>query len=136
MSRQFRRRIPQLNPVTLHLLKQWEWPGNLRELENWVARAVILGDDEALGAELKRQVTSASSAGIRQSNGNRSTDFTSQTASTAAATAILQVLQANDWDKRKTAKDLEVSYRALLGELGNLGGSRRRKASRGSPYLQ
>jgi two-component system, NtrC family, response regulator AtoC len=136
MSRQFRRRIPQLNPVTLHLLKQWDWPGNLRELENWVARAVILGDDEALGAELKRQVTSASSAGIRQSNGNRSTDLTSQTASTAAATAILQVLQANDWDKRKTAKDLEVSYRALLGELGNLGGSRRRKASRGSPYLQ
>jgi two-component system, NtrC family, response regulator AtoC len=136
MSRQFRRRIPQLNPVTLHLLKQWDWPGNLRELENWVARAVILGDDEALGAELKRQVTSASSAGIRQSNGNRSTDLTSQTASTAAATAILQVLQANDWDKRKTAKDLEVSYRALLGELGNLGGNRRRKASRGSPYLQ
>ena len=48
--------MPQLSPETVELLKQWDWPGNLRELENWVARAVILGGDEALVAELKRQV--------------------------------------------------------------------------------
>lgn len=136
LSRQFRRNMPELRPVTLQLLKQWDWPGNLRELENWIARAIILGDDEALGAELKRQVTSASSAGTRPPNGNRLNELSSRAASMAAATAILQVLQANNWDKRKTAKDLKVSYRALLGELGHVGGSRRRKSSRGFPYLQ
>jgi len=136
LSRQFRRRIPQLSPVTLHLLKQWDWPGNLRELENWVARAVILGDDEVLSAELKRQVDSAGKNDIRQADCDRSKDISSQAASTAAATAILQVLQANNWDKRKTAKDLKVSYRALLGELRDLGGARRRKGNRGFPYLQ
>ncbi len=136
LSRQFRRRIPQLNPVTLRLLKQWDWPGNLRELENWVARVVILGDDEALGAELKRQVESAGKVETRQPNGDRLSDLPSQAASAAAASAILQVLQANNWDKRKTAKDLKVSYRALLGELRDVGGSRRRKGPRGSPYLQ
>ena len=56
LSRQFRRNKPELSPATLELLKQWNWPGNLRELENWVARAVILGDDEALVVELKRQL--------------------------------------------------------------------------------
>ena len=71
LSRQFRRRIPQSNPVTLRLLKLWDWPGNLRELENWVARLVILGNDEALGAELKRQVDSASKVETRQPNGDR-----------------------------------------------------------------
>jgi len=136
LSRQFRRRIPQLNPVTLHLLKQWDWPGNLRELENWVARAVILGDDQALSAELKRQVESAGRNGIVQADFDRSTDLSSQAASTAAATAILRVLQANNWDKRKTAKDLKVSYRALLSELHDLGESKRRKGNRGFPYLQ
>ena len=55
---------PELNPATLHLLKQWDWPGNLRELENWIARAIILGDDEALGAELRRQVTLTSDSGL------------------------------------------------------------------------
>jgi two-component system, NtrC family, response regulator AtoC len=136
LSRQFRRGRPQLNPATLDLLKQWDWPGNLRELENWIARAIILGDDEALGAELKRQIESAGKNDIRQSDCDRSKDLSSQAASTAAATAILQVLQANNWDKRKTAKDLKVSYQALLGELRDLGGGRRRKGNRGLPYVQ
>jgi len=136
LSRQFRRRIPQLNPVTPHLLKQWDWPGNLRELENWVARAVILGDDEALSAELQRQVKSAGKNDIRPADFLQSKDLSSQAASTAAASAILQVLQANNWDKRKTAKDLKVSYRALLDELRDIGVSRRPKGNRGFPYLQ
>ena len=136
LSRQFRRRIPQLNPVTLHLFMQWDWPGNLRELENWVARAVILGDDEALSAELKRQVESTGKNDVRRSDCDRPKDLTSQAASTAAVTAILQVLQANNWDKRKTAKDLRVSYQALLGALRDPGGGRRRRGNRGFPYLQ
>ncbi|MGA2338575.1 MAG: sigma-54 dependent transcriptional regulator [Terracidiphilus sp.] len=136
LSRQFRRRIPQLNPVTPHLLKQWDWPGNLRELENWVARAVILGDDEALSAELQRQVKSAGKNDIRPADFLQSKDLSSQAASTAAASAILQVLQANNWDKRKTAKDLKVSYRALLDELRDIGVSRRPKGNRDFPYLQ
>jgi two-component system response regulator AtoC len=136
LSRQFRRRIPQLNPVTPHLLKQWDWPGNLRELENWVARAVIIGDDEALSAELQRQVKSAGKNDIRPADFLQSKDLSSQAASTAAASAILQVLQANNWDKRKTAKDLKVSYRALLDELRDIGVSRRPKGNRDFPYLQ
>ncbi len=136
LSRQFRRSIPQLNPATLHLLKQWDWPGNLRELENWVARAVILGDDEALSAELKRQVESTSRIAGKGPNGERMKNLSSHAASTTAASAILQVLQANNWDKRKTAKDLKLSYRALLDELRDIGVSRRPKGHRGSPYLQ
>ena len=52
----FVRNMPHLSPATPELLKQWDWPGNLRELENWIARAVILGGDEALVVELKRQL--------------------------------------------------------------------------------
>ena len=136
LSRQFRRRIPQLSPVTLHLLKRWNWPGNLRELENWVARAVILGDDGALSAELKRRVELAGKNDVRPAVFVRSKDLPSPAASTAAASEILQVLQANKWDKRKTAKDLRVSYRALLGALRDLGADRRRRGNRGFPYLQ
>lgn len=136
LSRQFRRSIPKLNPATLHLLRQWDWPGNLRELENWVARAVILGDDEALSAELKRQVESTNRIAGKHQSGERMKDLSSQAISTTAASAILQVLQANNWDKRKTAKDLKVSYRALLDELRDIGVSRRPKGNRGFPYLQ
>jgi len=136
LSRQFRRSIPQLNPTTMDLLKQWDWPGNLRELENWIARTIILGDDEALSAELRRQVESAGKNDIRQSDFDRSKDLSSQAALTAAQNAILQVLQANNWDKRKTAQDLKASYRTLLGELRDLGGGRRRRGNRGFPYLQ
>jgi two-component system response regulator AtoC len=55
-SREFGKEAPHLSPAALHLLKQWKWPGNLRELENWIARIIIFGTEEVLGLELRRQL--------------------------------------------------------------------------------
>jgi transcriptional regulator with PAS, ATPase and Fis domain len=60
-GREFGKKAPQLTPAALHLLKQWKWPGNLRELENWIARIIIFGIEEVLGLELRRQLLVSSS---------------------------------------------------------------------------
>jgi two-component system response regulator AtoC len=137
LSRQFQRSIPRLHPVTLHLLKQWDWPGNLRELENWVARAIILGDDEAPGAELRRQLEKPN--GFADRFNDRQARLSPLTAATHRATSavtnalILKALQANRWNRRKTAEELNMSYRALLYKLRDVGLPQRRRSQRGRP---
>src|SRR5579863_3715821 len=46
-NRRFKRDAAPLSRETLHVLQNREWPGNIRELENCMARYVILGSEEA-----------------------------------------------------------------------------------------
>jgi DNA-binding NtrC family response regulator len=55
-ARNFGRPTPRLSPYVLDLLEQWDWPGNIRELENWIARIVIFGTEEAIGLDFRRQM--------------------------------------------------------------------------------
>ena len=54
LSAKFKKSASPLTETTLHLMAQWRWPGNIRELESWIARYIILGSGEALSAELGR----------------------------------------------------------------------------------
>ncbi|MGA9673403.1 MAG: sigma-54 dependent transcriptional regulator [Terracidiphilus sp.] len=127
LAGKFGRKAARLTPTAMHLLKQWNWPGNLRELENWIARVLILGADEALGAELRRQVMLASSADHRQNLAGDFTESSRETVSAATRAVILQVLRANHWNRRKTAQDLNMSYRSLLYKLRDVGMPQRRR---------
>ena len=133
LSRQFRRNILQLRPVTIQLLKQWDWPGNLRELENWIARAIILGDDESLCAELMRQLEMPIRLASRHPKLNSPKEATDRATSGATSALISKALQANRWNRRKTAETLRLNYRALLYKLRDLGISNRRRSPRGRP---
>ena len=55
-AREFRRPLPVLSSNVLSVFQQWKWPGNIRELENWIARIVIFGTEEAIGLEFSRQL--------------------------------------------------------------------------------
>jgi two-component system response regulator AtoC len=133
LSLQFRRNIPQLRPATMQLLKQWDWPGNLHELENWIARAIILGDDEALGAELKRRLEMPNGLATRHSRLGSLKEATDRATSAVTSALILKALQANRWNRRKTAEKLNMSYRALLYKLRDAGIPQRRRRHRGRP---
>lgn len=54
-ARSFGRPVPRLSGYVLKAFQQWNWPGNIRELENWIARIVIFGSEEAIGLEFRRQ---------------------------------------------------------------------------------
>jgi two-component system, NtrC family, response regulator AtoC len=133
LARKFSRTAPQLDAATLHLLSQWDWPGNLRELENWVARAIILGDSEALGAELKRRLGLTNYLDNQRPRTGRLKESSRRAASTVTSALILKVLQANRWNRRKTAEDLNMSYRSLLYKLREAGIPQRRRSHRGFP---
>ena len=51
-SRQLLRKIETIPPDTMRALTRWDWPGNIRELENFIERAVILTKGPVLRAPL------------------------------------------------------------------------------------
>ena len=51
-SRQLYRKIESIPPETMRALTRWDWPGNIRELENFIERAVILTNGPVLRAPL------------------------------------------------------------------------------------
>ena len=51
-AKRMEKRIDSIPAVTLKRLTAWEWPGNIRELENFMERAVILTRGRSLEAPL------------------------------------------------------------------------------------
>jgi transcriptional regulator with GAF, ATPase, and Fis domain len=47
-GRRMSRQIEQIPPTTMSALTSYQWPGNIRELQNLIERAVILSDDGVL----------------------------------------------------------------------------------------
>jgi DNA-binding NtrC family response regulator len=128
LARKFGKDAPQLRPEVLRTLEQWEWPGNLCELENCIARVVILGDEEGIGDKLRRRTAPASSA-----EGNLETDPLPRSGSrqTTAAARILQAFRASRGSLRKTARELKRRYGSPLYRMRSAGGSQRpRRPSR------
>jgi two-component system response regulator AtoC len=120
-NRRFQRQAPSLSRETIHLLQQRDWPGNIRELENCMARYVILGSEEAFyteGAEKKPfhfsyETTPVGSIPLKH--------IAQQVTRRMEHDVILKVLQANHWNRRKTAEVLKISYRALLYKVRQAG---------------
>ena len=51
-ARQFGRRVKRISERTMAQLSAYHWPGNIRELQNFLARAVVLSTGEVLDAPL------------------------------------------------------------------------------------
>jgi formate hydrogenlyase transcriptional activator len=48
VARRIGKRIERIPPETMSALRSYEWPGNIRELQNLIERAVILANDGVL----------------------------------------------------------------------------------------
>jgi two-component system, NtrC family, response regulator AtoC len=110
------KRTPALNPEDQELLKAHEWPGNVRELENLARRIVALGEPRAVVGELKLPVTKRIVPG----------DVTRQASLKAVAREasrmaerdlILKALEKTHWNRKQAAKQLQISYKALLYKI-------------------
>ena len=63
-SRKYRRSAPRLSPQLRQLFLQYDWPGNIRELENMIKRLVILQDEQIAFAEIERSMRRVASAPV------------------------------------------------------------------------
>ena len=121
LNRKYSLSAAPLSEVALHLISQWHWPGNIREFESWIMRAIVLGVHEALGSELHHQLLAIGKSSSGGSNGFRMKEASKELAWAAERAIILKHLEANHWNRRKTAKELNICYRSLLYKLQQAG---------------
>jgi formate hydrogenlyase transcriptional activator len=88
-AKRMNKRIDTIPTETMHALSRYHWPGNIRELENFIERAVILTRGSGLAAPL---------AELRQQrNGHDGDARTISTLEEAEREHIRQALQQANW---------------------------------------
>jgi two-component system response regulator AtoC len=121
----FGRQQPRIKSSTIDLLMQYSWPGNVRELENVARKIVVLGDDELAVSDLA--VNGRAKAPDKTFSSSLSGDSLSlkQAAREASRKAerqmIRESLERTHWNRKRSARELQISYKALLYKLKQLG---------------
>src|SRR5271163_2076932 len=118
-ARDFCRAVPLLSSETQSFFLEYSWPGNIRELKDAARAIVALGDETlAMGGlrSLLRRVD-------RSGNGEKISlkDAARAASREAEREIILQVLTRTRWNRRRAAQELQISYKALLYKLKQIG---------------
>jgi two-component system, NtrC family, response regulator AtoC len=83
---------------------QYDWPGNLRELETFVKRYLVLGDEQLMMEDLRQDVCAPEPEAV-----------------IIGPEAISEALSACGGNRRNAARAMGVSYKVLLNRLRKLG---------------
>ncbi|HEX4153995.1 MAG TPA: sigma-54 dependent transcriptional regulator [Acidobacteriaceae bacterium] len=124
-ARTFRLSPRSISRSTLHLMERYTWPGNVRQLANLVRSYVLIGDEDLLAAEIMPQLASGNrlAAEIDISQPISLKRITKKATLDLERQIILKVLRTNGWNRQKTAKWLQMSYRSLLYKLNEVDAS-------------
>lgn len=110
------------SPPVMALLQSYDWPGNIRELENLTKRFAVLGTEDVVLNDLRgRGLTRSFEPQIPTQGKISLKKVMRQATKDLESRIILNVLQANDWNRKRAAKAMSISYRALLYKLKEMG---------------
>jgi transcriptional regulator with PAS, ATPase and Fis domain len=127
---QYNKHYPRLAEHTLQRFLQYDWPGNIRELENIVKRIVVLDNEDivfapSLGKEDATPAISAKPSGQPTTQPEPAQPVSSyslksvgkEAASQAERDLIRNILYQTHWNRKRAAEILQISYKALLYKI-------------------
>ncbi len=110
----------ELKSETIRQLQNYSWPGNVRQLENLIKQIVVRSDENIIYDTLKGPIPGA---GKKDTIVDISDDDFSlkkkvhEVVSEVEKLLITRVLHKTNWNRRKAAKLLDISYRSLLYKI-------------------
>jgi DNA-binding NtrC family response regulator len=120
------RKVERISPEAIQALRNYSWPGNIRQLEWAMERAVVLGDAECV--ELRElppevlQCASAAGAAPAQSPGKAPRPIIPEGSWEEHEKAkILEALQRSNWNITRAAQLLGMTFRTLQYRLEKFG---------------
>ena len=120
-NEKYNSRARPLSAPLMQQLQRYHWPGNIRELENLIRRYAILGNEEAITSELVDRKQEMYDDDIQVDGPISLKKVTRQAVLELERKIILKVLQANHWNRKRAARALSISYRALLYKIRDVG---------------
>jgi two-component system, NtrC family, response regulator AtoC len=112
------REVPGLSPETHNFFLEYHWPGNIRELKDAAVAIVALGDESLAMSGLRSLLRRG-----EHRNGEKISlkDAARAASREAEKELILRVLTRTRWNRRRAAQELQISYKALLYKLKQIG---------------
>jgi len=122
-SRRMGKQVDSIPPETMAAFQSYSWPGNIRELQNLVERAVILSRDCVLQNPLHKNQTELMIPSLHRTR----TYYSSKAFEDSHRALILETLEQAGWivgGPRGAAGKLGLKRTTLLGKMRRLGISR------------
>jgi two-component system, NtrC family, response regulator AtoC len=141
LSEQYARPPLPFSPELLQACAVYPWPGNLRELGNFIKRYLVLGDEKLAINELQPRSDgsgasfdaspprSASEASGTGSGGGGLKSLARSAKDEAEAEAIAKALEETNWNRKQAAALLQISYKALLYKIRQYGIAQQNKTA-------
>ncbi len=126
----YNREISGLSDRLLQAFLQYAWPGNVSELENMVKRIVVLQNEEAIVEEIfSAPAREPARPTVEQivdemdpmDDSVSLREIGKRAARDAEREALRRVLYQTNWNRKKAAKILDVSYKTLLQKIKECG---------------
>jgi DNA-binding NtrC family response regulator len=115
--RENKKSIKGMNDKFLKVLMEYNWPGNIRELQNAMLRAVLLTSSDLLTPDaLPQEITSGKNPQQRLEKGS----FNSRV-DAFKRQLINATLEDNNWIQKKAAEDLQLKPSTLYELIKRLG---------------
>ena len=112
----------EFTPSVLQACTRHSWPGNLLEVETFVKRYLLAGDQEALFGSLEINTFAEQKVLVsrQNQNGESARSLKSLIQSVKSETeknAIAAALEKTGWNRKAAARLLNVSYRSVLYKI-------------------
>lgn len=109
------KRCSGISDDAMHLLMEYEWKGNIRELENIIERSIIFAEGDII------DVCDIGLVGGNMSMMNKNTENLQTSLKAYEKERIYRVLNKYNWDKEQAAKVLGVGLSSLYRKIDELG---------------
>ena len=125
-GKKFNKKIKSLPDKIMRSILQQDWFGNVRELENVIQRFVVLGNEEGMFDEIFSLSRKDPAQAIREINPSKAArpslrEVHREASVKAEADAIRKALERTNWNRKKAADILNISYKALLYKIKDCG---------------
>jgi two-component system response regulator AtoC len=114
----------ELSPEVTQAFMTYHWPGNIRELENFIKRMIVLQDwtlARTLVAPPVMPAIATPPEPFAATKGLSLKEISRRAVLEAEREVIRRALEQCRWNRVKTAKMLRISYRALLYKIKDMG---------------
>ncbi len=116
---------PEISAEAMQAFVTYPWPGNIRELENFIKRMIVLQDLSLPRTLAPAPVVAAAPPEplepFAATRGLSLKEISRRAVQEAERQVIRRALEQCRWNRVKTAKMLKISYRALLYKIKDMG---------------